>query len=73
MADNAKQRVRDLLDLLPDDCTLQDVLYQLFVEQRIEAGVADADAGNVVPHGEVFERLEREWGLDGGSSGREQR
>lgn len=32
----AKQIVRDLLENLPDDCTLDEVQYHLGVRQRIE-------------------------------------
>jgi hypothetical protein len=56
-----KQRVRDLLDRLPDDCTLDDVLYHLYVVRSIQNGLSDADAGRVIPHAEVVEALRRRW------------
>lgn len=59
----AKQAVRDLLDRLPDDCSLDDVLYHLYVVQAIQKGVADADAGRVIPHDEVAEALRKRWQL----------
>ena len=37
---NAKQRVRELLDRLPDDCTLEEIQYHLYVIQQIELGLA---------------------------------
>lgn len=40
-----KQAVRELLDRLPDDCTLEDVLYHLYVVQEVERGLADVGAG----------------------------
>jgi hypothetical protein len=49
----AKATVRALLDRLPDDCTLEDVLYHLYVLQRVEAGVADADAGRTSSQAEA--------------------
>ena len=57
----AKQQVRDLLDRLPDDCSLDDVLYHLYVVRSIEKGLADADADRVIPHTEVAEALRRRW------------
>lgn len=57
----AKQTVRDLLDRLPDDISLDDVLYHLYVIRSIQKGLADADAGRVVPHAEVAEALRRRW------------
>jgi hypothetical protein len=38
----AKQTVRALLDRLPDDCSVEDVLYHLYVLQAVERGQADA-------------------------------
>ena len=57
----AKQTVRDLLDKLPDDCTLDDVLYHLYVIQRVSQGLADVEAGRIVPHEQVEEELRRRW------------
>jgi len=57
----AKQAVRELLEKLPDDCTIEDVLYHLYVLQRLSEGVAEADAGNLIPHEQVQEELRRRW------------
>ena len=56
-----KQRVRDLLERLPDDCSLDDVVYHLYVIQKIEAGLADAEAGRLIPHDVVAAELRRKW------------
>ena len=39
----AKTTVMALLEKLPDDCSLEDVLYHLYVIQKIEAGLAEED------------------------------
>ena len=57
----AKQAVRDLLDRLPDDCSLEDVLYHVYVLQRISQGLAEADAGALIPHEEVERELRQRW------------
>ena len=62
----AKQTVRELLDRLPDDCSLDDVLYHLYVVRSIQKGLADADVGRVVPHTEVAEALRRRWQVGAG-------
>ncbi len=56
-----KETVRALLDRLPDDCSLDDVLYHLYVIQAVELGRADAAAGRTVSHQEVAEALRRKW------------
>lgn len=62
----AKQKVRELLDRLPDDCSIDDVLYHLYVVQSIERGRAEAASGNVASHEEVAREMRRRW-----QSGRE--
>lgn len=57
----AKEAVRALLDRLPDDCSVDDVLYHLYVLQAIERGQADAGAGRTIPHEEVDHALRRKW------------
>jgi hypothetical protein len=57
----AKQVVRELLEKLPDDCTLDDVLYHLYVLQRLSQGCLEAESGQVVPHEEVERQLRQRW------------
>ena len=56
-----KETVRALLDRLPDDCSLDDVLYHLYVIQTVEEGRVDAEAGRTLSHQEVAEALRRKW------------
>jgi len=58
-----KERVRDLLDRLPDDCSVDDVLYHLYVIQSIDRGLADVDAGQTIPHDQVARELRERWVL----------
>jgi hypothetical protein len=51
--------VRDLLKKLPDDCSLDDVQYHLYVLQKIERGLRDADEGRVYSQKEVEKMLSR--------------
>ncbi len=56
-----KDTVRALLDRLPDDCSLDDVLYHLYVVQAVERGEADAEAGRTIPHEQVEAEMRRKW------------
>ena len=49
-----KQVVQEIANHLPDDCTWDDVMYQLYVRAKIEAGLADAEQGRVTDQDEVF-------------------
>ncbi len=60
---SAKQTVRALLDQLPDDCSIDDVLYHLYVVQAVERGQADVAEGRTIPHEQVEEELRRKWVL----------
>ena len=57
----AKEAVRALLDRLPDDCSVEDVLYHLYILQAVEHGQADAAAGRTTSHEEVEAALRRKW------------
>ena len=57
----AKKTVRELLDRLPDDCSLDDVLYHLYVIQTVGRGVEEAEAGETIPHEEVARELRQKW------------
>ena len=62
----AKESVRALLDRLPDDCSMDDVLYHLYVLRAIERGQADVAAGRTVPHEQMEEELRKKWLLGAG-------
>lgn len=55
----AKDEVRSLLDQLPDDSSLEDIQYHIYVSEKIERGLRDAEAGRLVDHDEVERRMSR--------------
>ena len=55
--ESAKQQVQDILGNLPEDASLEDIQYHIYVRQKIEQGLADVTAGGVVSHDEVQRRL----------------
>lgn len=57
----AKDTVRALLDRLPDDCSIDEVQYHLYVVQAVAQGDADEQAGRVIPHEQVAMELRRKW------------
>ena len=64
----AKETVRAVLDQLPDDCSLDDVLYHVYVLQAIERGRADIEAGRTISQEQVAEELRRKWLAPAGGS-----
>jgi predicted transcriptional regulator len=47
----------ELAQQLPEDCTWDEVMYRIYVRQKIENGLREADDGDLVPHEEVFEEF----------------
>jgi hypothetical protein len=56
---NVKQAVLELAQRLPEECTWDEVMYQIYVRQKIEAGLKDVEEGRTVTHKEVFEEYKR--------------
>lgn len=54
---SAKEQALRLIDHLPDQATFNDIMYELYVKQKIEAGLQAAEDGNTIPHEEVKKRL----------------
>lgn len=55
----AKQQVQDLLSRLPDDCSLEDIQYHLYVIQKVQEGLDSLDRGEGIPHEEVKREMAR--------------
>ena len=49
-----KESVLRVVEILPDDCTWDDLLYHLYVRRQIEAGLDEVDRGEVTSHEKVF-------------------
>ena len=56
-----KETVKAVLDRLPDDCSLDDVLSHPYVVQAVAPGRADVEAGRTLSHEQVAEELRRKW------------
>jgi predicted transcriptional regulator len=48
-----KQEARRLVDNLPENATWDDLMYEIYVRQAIEAGLADSEAGRTLDVKEV--------------------
>lgn len=56
---NAKQEVEQLLQQLPDDATLEDIQYHVYVLEKIKRGRADIAAGSSQTTEQAREKLSR--------------
>ncbi|MEO8196242.1 MAG: hypothetical protein ABI689_05930 [Thermoanaerobaculia bacterium] len=57
MTATAKQEAQRILDALPDDASLEQIQYHLYVVQKIETGLLDAEEGRLVSQEEVERRI----------------
>ena len=53
----AKEEVKTLIDKLPDDCSLEDVQYHLYVVEKIRRGIERAEKEGVASQEEVERKL----------------
>lgn len=44
---------------MADDVTFEDIIYELYVLEKIQRGMKDAEEGRVVSHEEARQRLSR--------------
>jgi len=52
-----KQAAKELIEHLPDQASWNDIMYELYVKQKIEEGLADIEAGRTIPHEQVKAEL----------------
>jgi hypothetical protein len=53
----AKQEVESLLAKLPDDCSIEDIQYHLYVIEKVRRGLEAADSETAVTQDEAEHRL----------------
>ena len=62
-----KEQAIDIIKSLPDDCTLEDIQYHLYVIEKVEKGIKAVEEGRVVSQEEAEKRV-REWLRSSGQS-----
>jgi predicted transcriptional regulator len=55
----AKEEVRTLLEKLPDNCSIEDIQYHLYVLDKVRRGLEDAEAGRTFSQEEAETRLDK--------------
>ena len=58
-----KNEVKSLLEKLPDDCTLEDIQYHLYVVEKVHRGIDRAEKEGEISQQEVEKRLS-EWNTE---------
>ncbi len=56
----AKEKAISVIQSLDDNATLDEMIDRLYLLRKIELGIAQADAGDVMEHEKFMAELERE-------------
>lgn len=54
---SGKELLRQAVEQLPDDASVEDAMERLVFLAKIERGLADAEAGRTISHEDVKKRL----------------
>lgn len=52
-----KEQVIQMIQSLPEDATLDDIMAELYFKLQVDAGLRELDEGKAIPHEEVEKRL----------------
>ncbi|MBN1663810.1 MAG: hypothetical protein JW943_09440 [Deltaproteobacteria bacterium] len=55
----AKEEVREILDLIPDDVSFEDIQYHIYVREKIERGLKDIQEGRIISQEEAEKRMSK--------------
>ena len=54
-----KEEIRNLLDTLPENASLEDIQYHIYVRQKVQKGLEAAERGKVFSQEEAERRMDR--------------
>ena len=55
----AKEEVRKILELIPDDSSFEDIQYHIYVREKIERGLKDIEEGRILDQEEIERRMSK--------------
>jgi len=57
---NVKKQVIQMIESLPEDVSIEDVMAELYFKLQVDSGLKELDAGKGIPH-EAVERRMGKW------------
>ena len=58
-AETVKQKILQVVELLPDTATLEDAIERLCFPAKVEYGLRQPDAGETVPYAEAVRQIRK--------------
>ena len=59
MTTNLKKEIIALIKKLPEDATIDDIIYHIYVKKKILTGIKEIEQGKVIPHEQVMENAKK--------------
>jgi hypothetical protein len=59
MSSNTKELVIEMIQRMPDDATVSDIMAELYIRQKIDVGLRQLDSGQSLSQEQVEQRLSR--------------
>ncbi len=53
----AKKQIQEVIERMPDEIDVEDLMYELYVIDKIEAGRKDVREGKIISHEQAKKRL----------------
>ncbi len=54
-----KQQIIQMIESLPEDITVDDIIAELYFRLQVDAGLKELDEGKWIPHEEVEKRMSK--------------
>ena len=54
-----KDRAIEIISEMPGNSTIEDIMYNLYVQKKIEDGIDDINTSNLIDHSIVKQELEK--------------
>jgi predicted transcriptional regulator len=54
-----KQQIIQMIESLPDNVTVDDIIAELYFRLQVDAGLKELDEGKWIPHEEVEKRMSK--------------
>lgn len=54
-----KEIIIESIKRLPDDCSIDDIMYRLYVIDKVLRGIEDAESGRLITTEDLLKRVER--------------
>ncbi|MFO8020631.1 MAG: hypothetical protein R6U96_18555 [Promethearchaeia archaeon] len=59
MTSKLKEEIIEFIRKLPEDTTIDEIMYHLYVKKKINDGLTDLEQGKTTPHEDVMEKIKQ--------------